>query len=244
MRRYVVALWAALALAGCGGGDDSSPDSETEDVNAAEGYWTGNPGTDQMFMVILENGDAWAFDFHDGKLTAVLAGPVGTSAESFTWQVSRFSEGEPIVDGEIKGTVQPRESLSATMTLGTLSVDASATYDSTYDSEAAIGGHWSGEAFSNTFAYPADITIDSAGAVGLSVGPCEALGMAQTIKAGKHPLRMTLVFSGPECEFEGQTQDGILIQRPDGALWGVTFLPDDGHLIGQTGLAFSAPAPL
>lgn len=172
--RNILILACLIALAGCGGGGGggSSTGTNPPPTNADPGgIWFGtahNTTAGLTFQLIGVSIGTGEFRFLDDQGVQYF-GSIKVSGTAFTGSLTAyapvgtvFSNGSPVLTGNISGTISQRASFSGQYTLstgerGTISL----TYDALYDRDSSIplvSGTWQDD-FGNTY------TVDSQGSI-------------------------------------------------------------------------------
>lgn len=234
------ALLAAALLSACGGGDpadagarvlcascgasagSSSPPSPPVAAQAgtAEGYWNGAAGAYVFSTVVLPGGAAFSAYSRTGLIEGVSIGAVTSSGGTLSGSLIDYNGALlTVTPGTLTGNYVARQSLTASLRVGSLAYSLQAVYDPTYDTEvdlADFAGAWSGSAGSRDGISMVNFTLGADGSIAGSTRACSFSGVATPLNPGKHPLRVDLAFDGPSCPFVGRGVTGIAVAAKSG----------------------------
>jgi hypothetical protein len=218
----VFALIATLAVAGCGGGSDSTSSSGTTVQNASVGgIWTGTESDSglQITGLIDEQGE-FHFIRSDGVqyfgTATTSSNTVTASFDGYTPLTTTWPDGSTHGKGTLTGTVQQRSSFSASdqfttdkglRSSGTLAL----TFDSVYaqrSSLANVSGNWQDPNSGDV------ISVTSAGAVSWQdpATGCVGNGTVSIINTNYNAYRVTFSYAncqGPEAVLNGAQFSGL-----------------------------------
>lgn len=216
---------------GSGGGETTAPPVTT--AGSVEGYWEGSAGAYTFGTVILGDGTAYVVYTRSGTIEGLMFGSVSTSGASFSGALTDYNARLlSVTSGTIAGAYGTKNYLSGTAAVGSLSYQIAATYNTIYDTEADLAefaGSWTGTAGSADGVSRVTLQIAADGRITASTDYCNAIGTATPAKAGKHPLRITISFSGLACPLAGREVSGVAIVSQAGArkqLVAAGLLPD------------------
>lgn len=227
MKIVLAAVVAAVALSGCGGGDDSSPAS----IGKAEGAYRGNTSGGQQFETIILDDDRFysLYGTISGEMffVAGLAQGNGTSDNGqFTSSNIRDFGVSPPQSGTLSATYVPATSISGTVTAAgsaaTLTFAGSAIPSTEFDYStpadlSLITGAWS---LRNLDGSTTTLDIASSGAMTGASSGCAFNGTISPRASGKNVFDISLTFGAAPCAQPGQVATGI----------GLTFLVNGGPI--------------
>lgn len=215
MKRTLGVICATLALAACGGGDETSltvtPAPKVE--ASAEGFWTGATSTGgNAALTILEDGQTWGiYTSPSDAIIGALYGNTITSGTSLAGSGSEFNFAARTVSASTySGTFTDRAHISVSG-----ATSSSGTYQSAYDSAASlstIAGSFNGEGVTGnssvqtiSLSVASDGTVSSPGSLG-----CSADGQVVPRPSGKNIFDVSVRFTGTFCTLgDGTTATGI-----------------------------------
>ena len=214
-------LVGAMALSGCGGGDDSGSPSAGPSAEGVYGGTLTDSTSNAFQLLVLENGDFWAVYATQASTLMEVAGFVqgsGTfSNGSFTSSNAKDFGFSPAV----AATASARYDATAKTISGTLSSSArTVTFDggpiagSSYDYNAAaslttLAGSWSTTSLTGE---TVALTISPAGAfTGTSSLGCSFGGTVAPRASGKNVFNVSLTFGAAPCALPGQIATGIAV---------------------------------
>lgn len=207
-------------------GGGSSNTNNPPPAATAEGYYSGTlTGTNisqDIGLVVLENGEIWGLFGTNSAASFSLAGFIqgtGTSGNaSFIAPNTKIFEVDTAVNAPITATFDstaktitgtlPRQSGTANFSAGPV---AGSTYD--YNAPAtltSITGTWtmtSGTGGTSTFTVAPNGTVTGGG------GNCQGSGTVMPRPSGKNVFNITVNF-GATCRFANQTFTGVALSYP------------------------------
>ena len=165
-------------------------------------------------MIVLENGDTWAWENYNGLITAMTFGPITYNGNQFfgsLWAMAFQTDGGTATGSAIStGSFFPMSSLDMQLSIGPSNsyVTYTSNYDPTYDQSPALlsimAGNYSGQAGSAvgwTAVNSSLATISSSGAITISVSQdCSSSGTIQPRATGKDIYDVALSFQGSTCD--------------------------------------------
>ena len=217
-------LVACTALAGCGGGGDSStpvvvgPTAE----GAYSGTTTGARNSD-FSLLILENGDFWTLYGNriSGQflVSAVIQGSGNSTNGSFTSSNVKDFGVMPALAGTLNATYNATaKTISGTIAAGASTISfsggpADALYNyNTAASLANIVGSW---VTTSTSGETVNINIASAGTFSAAGSSgCNFSGTVKPRTSGKNVFETTMTFGPAPCGLPGQTASRIALSYP------------------------------
>lgn len=259
MSQRLLAVFALSAplLFGCGGGDQADAGTRllcatcttsTESTPAPspvvsgpgaggsaglEGYWNGSSGGYTFSVLTLSDGSAFTAYLRGGAIEGVMLGSVAAANGTFSGSLTDYNGRLlSVTPGSISGTYAERSSMSGVARVGSLTYSFTAAYDPTYDTPvdmAQLAGTWTGTSGSRDGVTTTRFTIDQGGGISGATPFCAGAGTLTPVSAGKHPLRITLNFSGASCPLAGRAVTGLAIAAQSGGAWALVaagVLPD------------------
>lgn len=194
--RLLLSLIAAASvsslLLGCGGGDESSADTQ--------GFWV----DEDSVLLVTGSGESWIIR-QDGYSLRLAKGNISSSGSSITGNFKSFADGIP--DFSVSGTVVEKSLMS-----GVVSVPGSGTsayslrYSTEYDKPATlaqIAGTYIGMS-------GATGTIDNAGKLYVNDDGCVVSGTVTPDASGKNFYRVSAAYSEQGCSLGALTVEGVM----------------------------------
>jgi len=219
-----MACSAVLALAGCGGGGDSTANANSL---SAEGVYSGNltgGGSGNFQMLILENNEVWAMYGTQATNQFLVAGFVQGAGSASNGSYSSANIRDFGVNPAASGTASAAynnstKKISGTLFIGGKSIAfsggpvASSLYN--YDTSASVStvsGAWS---LTSLAGESIALNIASNGTFSAtSNSGCTFSGTLVPRPSGKNVLNMTMTFGAAPCALPGQSATGIALSYP------------------------------
>lgn len=236
MRTTGLVFWAALALAGCGGGGgnpgtcngsplvcggvDGTPPPGGGGSDTATGLFKGTTDTGRTaYTLVLEGGEFWILYGQPGNADLLGGFEQGTYAaadgEITVPNLVDFSAASGLVaSGSMTGTYVSEESIAGTVQFGAEVVSFAGAWDpdSTDDADLAdAAGTYAGTLSVTDGSDAANVTVSESGAVtGTSAGGCTISGTLLA-QANANAYNLNVNLAGGVCGNEGTTLRGVAI---------------------------------
>lgn len=206
-------------LAGCGGGDSTTPSQAQASTSAAEGLYSGTTNTNRTVRgIIMDDGTYYVIysAINDPNLIAgVVQGSSTASGGVFLSNNAKdFNiEGLGVHSATISGTYSTKQSVSGTFLYDDASTVAfTGIYDNDYEitpSVATIEGTYSGTVAFSLGIENATVSVSTSGAIsGVGTSGCTMSGSIKPSTSG-NVFNVSVIFGDAPCYFANQTMKGI-----------------------------------
>jgi hypothetical protein len=228
-KQLAAAAIVSFVLAGCGGGgggggEGGDPRAPTAAEGAYEGTASDGSGlTFDLDLLILENGETWAFLGYQGIAAGFMQGSGISSNSNYAIPDARFfSLDVPGKRGSLNATYNPSAKTivgSAVVAGEPLSFQGRAAgYDYAAPADLkTVTGSWTLAVTSNYGVDRATLNISPTGSwSGAIAGGCSMTGSLQPRPSGKNVFDLTASFGPAPCAYPGQSVRGVALAVP----WG------------------------
>lgn len=230
-------LFSAVALAACGGGNDSDAGKSLFGVPApapsaapapspvpapvpgqqvgVAGFWSGSTTTGFAFQVLVTpSGETWGFYGPQGQAWGALHGFMTAGDSAFSGNgTDYYIRGGVVSTASFTGTYTARTAIAGSYT-GSNPGSFSGAYLASYDTPASLAnaaGTWHLKTLSGAGTVTTTVQVGPSGAVTGNNGICALTGTATPAPDGKGYFTLATSFSGPTCEFNGRSLSGVAV---------------------------------